>query len=700
MTTSNVTEIGRHQVKKQKVIIEEKQSKESDVLKILLNNNTNLEDLDLIDKCFLKNVFMRNLEKNARLEVIKQMAYCTVAKDTVVFSQGSIGNYFYIVKEGKLDLYIDDNKRKTIFKGESFGELALLHGTVRSGTVRAVEPTYLWCLERRKFKQVVDYITSKNFEENKAFIKSIPIISNLDNELIARLCSSLIKETYDSGNFIVKEGDIADCLYIIKEGTVECTKKEQVIRILGKGDFFGTSSILIQTTRTMNVIAKSTCICYSISVETLTNILGPNYREALYLSFVKMTMRNSKYFSNVSSYFIEKTFPAFKVKMFKKDKIVISKGTRMDNKIQLIIEGKLIIPGKSSVYADRGKLLFEDEIINFQEIDTNNNYEPPVLDFDLIADPDCLIVEADIFDFIKLLGGTVKQICEKTTLINSLANIPLFKTFSLSKIRTVADSVHLENFKSGDKIIQEGEDGSKFYIVKSGNVDIFVKGQYIRTLTDNEFFGERSLFIEEVRSATAIAKGTVTLYVLSKENFKHIIEENMKEYIIQRIALQDNTIELKDLNYVQNLGNGNYGNVYLVNCTKNKCLYAIKTISKKQIDQEQLHFNLEMERKILLKIDHPFIMKMVKTLKDTESIYFLMEYVKGKELWDVIREIGLLNKAQTLFYGCSMLLAVEYLHKRKFVYRDLKPENILVTEQVNIIMNILGVYQNNRFRYS
>jgi cGMP-dependent protein kinase len=57
-----------------------------------------------------------------------------------------------------------------------------------------------------------------------------------------------------------------------------------------------------------------------------------------------------------------------------------------------------------------------------------------------------------------------------------------------------------------------------------------------------------------------------------------------------------------------------------------------------------------------------------------------MDYIKGKELFSVIRDIGLLNKTQTLFYGASIMLAVNYLHQRKFVFRDIKPENVMVLE--------------------
>jgi cGMP-dependent protein kinase len=126
------------------------------------------------------------------------------------------------------------------------------------------------------------------------------------------------------------------------------------------------------------------------------------------------------------------------------------------------------------------------------------------------------------------------------------------------------------------------------------------------------------------------------------------------------------------------LGSGSYGNVSLVKSSKNKFFYAIKNISCKQILYGQLHLNLELERSILVKIDHPFIVKLVKTMKDKNYVYFLMDYIKGKELFDVIRDIGLLNKFQTQFYGASIMLAVQYLHERKFIYRDIKPENIMV----------------------
>ncbi len=263
-----------------------------------------------------------------------------------------------------------------------------------------------------------------------------------------------------------------------------------------------------------------------------------------------------------------------------------------------------------------------------------------------------------------------------------IKKVPLFASLSKKKVESLIKAISLKTVSDGENIITQGEEDSKFYIIKSGKVDIIVSNKYIRTLNETESFGERALFFKERRSASARANGKVEVYVLEEKDFKNVLEANLKEYLLKRLYLQDNTVQLEDLHYVGVLGSGNFGNVNLVQSMKNKSLYAIKGIDKIQINAEILHKNLELERSILLKIDHPFIVKLVKTLKDEKYIYFLMEHIRGKELFDVIRDIGLLNKYQTQFFAGSMMLAIEYLHERKVIYRDIKPENIIINEMV------------------
>lgn len=173
----------------------------------------------------------------------------------------------------------------------------------------------------------------------------------MKNDQKALLCANLIKEVYDPNSYIVKgkwegftnlEGDSASCLYIIKEGEVTCSQKGEVIRTLVKGDYFGEKSILWDMKRSMDVIAKTVSICYSISIETLKTILGENYKDLLFLNFVKMAFKTSSLFGKLNKVVIEKVFPIFKPKNYNKNEVVLKKGEKVNEKIVIVIEGGLI----------------------------------------------------------------------------------------------------------------------------------------------------------------------------------------------------------------------------------------------------------------------------------------------------------------------------------------------------------------------
>jgi cAMP-dependent protein kinase regulator len=107
-----------------------------------------------------------------------------------------------------VNLSIGGTVVKSVDAGESFGELALLHGAPRSASCRTVKDSYFWCLDRKIFKEIVNRVNSLNFEENKKFVESIPILNIIENEQKTILCSNLVKEIYETGDHIVKGNNI------------------------------------------------------------------------------------------------------------------------------------------------------------------------------------------------------------------------------------------------------------------------------------------------------------------------------------------------------------------------------------------------------------------------------------------------------------------------------------------------------------
>lgn len=323
-------------------MLEKINDEESKVLKMIKKHNTEYEDKDMINEVISKHFFMRILDKRARQEIIKEMSLCSIDEGVEVFKQGLNGNYFYILKEGTMQLLIDGEFKKDILRGESVGELALIHSTPRSGTLMSKTPCLVWCLERKNFRKIVDVINKLNYEENKQFISSIRMLSAIDSELKSILSSNLLKQFFEAGKYIFREGEIGNSLYIVKEGEVNCMSKSKVIRTLKKGDYFGEKSILLETKRSKDIVAKTDCVIYSVSAETLKTMIGSKYREILYSNFMKMAMTESQVFKKFNLKLLDSALSLFKIKHYNYNQTVLHAGHEMSSLIIIIIQGTLV----------------------------------------------------------------------------------------------------------------------------------------------------------------------------------------------------------------------------------------------------------------------------------------------------------------------------------------------------------------------
>ena len=674
-TTNNNNEAKRDKLKKKKekisVLSKDKEDKnqEKKVLELIHEKNAGKEDYELIYNIISKHFFLQTLNNQAKNEIIISMSLYSLKAGKTLYTQGNMGNFWYIVQSGQLNRYLDDKLISTINPGDSFGERALMNNAPRNNTIVSVTDCKLWVLKRQVFRKILEFIFTLNYEQNKKFLEGINI--PLDSTIKSIMANNLIQEIYKAGQYICKEGEFGICMYIIKEGEVECVKGDKVIRILKQGDNFGQKALLEGSKRSLDVRAKTDCKIYSISSDFFQTQFGENFREQLYFSFISTAFISSKNFNTINQKMISKTFQFFNFRSLKYNELVYPKNQKICDKLCVVLEGNIIDKVINKIEAKRYEILYEDQLVN------NSTGS---IKHDLLAEPDCILAEIDYAKFKELIGGDLKTAQTKSNQLKSFGNISLFRILSDEKLEFLQNNLKIEKFQNGKKIINQGDIGDKLFIIKNGRVDFFVNSRYIRSLNDGEDFGAKSLILSsDKRTATAIANGEVECYTLTAKVFKSILEPNLYEYFTHKFALEDNTIELKDLDNIKELGSGNFGSVNLVRNKKNKQFYAIKALDLEQIKKENLEVCVELEKNVLLKTDHPFIMKMVKYLKNENYIFFINEYIKGKELWDVIRDIGLLNKEQTQFYIASILLAINHLHKKKIIYRDIKPENVMVS---------------------
>ena len=648
-------------------------SAEKSNLRLLNKHNKECKDSSLIDDCLISHCFLRALEKQARQEIIKEMSLYFAKANVEIFKQGDPPGCFYILRQGTCDILVNDEKKDSLQKGAYFGDTALLYGTCREYTLKTSTDCYLWGMDKKNFRKVIEHILHITYEDNNTNINKLPIFGIASHDQKIKLANNIYRETHLENKFIYEKGNMSNCIYILKDGSINLQKDGKTMKNLSKGECFGAFEIICGSNRITEAMAKEKTHLLTIPVFWLKNLYGDNYRSVLAVSIIKLAFMNCPHLKKLNLKFLDEIFNLISFKFFEKETEVLKSGEAKNSLIIVTIEGELL--------DNTGKVVCQrNNVLNGKEI----------YDEDMSKSPSSIRCRANSFlailknsDLKQHFKCSLKMLGEKSSFIEQLRKVNLFKNFTNAKLEALSKKIKVEKVANGKNLITQGEEGTRFYIIKKGQVDIFIKDKenkekYIRTMNENEYLGDRALFFKEPRSATAKAHGDMEAYYLEKDAFESVIEKNLKDYLKDRLYLQDNTVQLNDLIYYMKLGSGSYGNVSLVKSSKNKYFYAIKNISCKQILYNQLHQNLELERSILVKIDHPFIVKLVKTMKDKNYVYFLMDYIKGKELFDVIRDIGLLNKYQTQFYGASIMLAVQYLHERKFIYRDIKPENIMV----------------------
>lgn len=88
------------------------------------------------------------------------------------------------------------------------------------------------------------------------------------------------------------------------------------------------------------------------------------------------------------------------------------------------------------------------------------------------------------------------------------------------------NSAHVERYRSGDKIFQEGEPGTKMYVIKEGEVELLVHGKVIAELGTGSILGEMVLIDRKPRSATARAKTHCELIPVDQEQFLTLVRQN------------------------------------------------------------------------------------------------------------------------------------------------------------------------------
>ena len=148
----------------------------------------------------------------------------------------------------------------------------------------------------------------------------------------------------------------------------------------------------------------------------------------------------------------------------------------------------------------------------------------------------------------------------------------------------------------------------------------------------------------------------------------------------------------------QVIGEGTFATVRLAINKQTGEKVAIKIMEKSKIVHQEDRVRIEREIKVLKNLRHPNIVHLYSVIKTEEKIYLIMEYVKGKELFDYIVMKKKLSESESCLFFQQIISGIEYLHKIKYVHRDIKPENLLINEETKelkiVDFGLSNIYTN------
>ncbi|KPP78350.1 protein kinase, cAMP-dependent, regulatory, type II, alpha A-like [Scleropages formosus] len=234
-------------------------------------------------------LLFKTLDQEQFSEVLDAMFELRVQPQEHVIDQGDDGDNFYVIERGVYDILVQkDGVSCCVGKYDnkgSFGELALMYNTPRAATIMATTEGALWALDRATFRRLIVKNNAKKRKMYETFIESVPLLKSLELSERMKLVDVLGAKAFQDGEQIIKQGEKADCFYIVESGEVKIMMKSKTkadqqdnmeveITRCSRGQYFGELALVTNKPRAASAYAVGDVKCLVIDVQAFERLLG------------------------------------------------------------------------------------------------------------------------------------------------------------------------------------------------------------------------------------------------------------------------------------------------------------------------------------------------------------------------------------------------------------------------------------------
>ena len=156
-----------------------------------------------------------------------------------------------------------------------------------------------------------------------------------------------------------------------------------------------------------------------------------------------------------------------------------------------------------------------------------------------------------------------------------------------------------------------------------------------------------------------------------------------------RAVLQ--TATLGHYEVLQELGAGGMATVFLAHDITLDRLVAIKVMSPALLFSGGMVERFRREARTAASLNHPNIIPIYAVGETDEILYFVMKYVAGRPLDQIIREFGPLSIEMSEAILAQVGSAIGHAHRKGVIHRDIKPANIMIDEEGWAVVTDFGI---------
>jgi len=228
------------------------------------------------------------LSKPQLAKVARALQAKNIAKGKDIVTQGDMGDTFYIIQEGQVEVLVTDQRQASDDKiltpravdemkaGDYFGEAALITHEPRNATCRAKTDVVVLALHSDDFKEVMGPL-SELLEHNAIMraLQNVDILGSLNKVELDRVADILEELKFPmEEQTIISAGDVSPALYIVREGHFLCVDESgEVSADMHDGLSFGDGCVTDQPEK-FTISTKGGGKCMKLPVDKLKAVLG------------------------------------------------------------------------------------------------------------------------------------------------------------------------------------------------------------------------------------------------------------------------------------------------------------------------------------------------------------------------------------------------------------------------------------------